>query len=278
MPSSISRRGFVRLAAGSLVGLVAATPLAGCAGGTSKSGSGTLKVGVRNDISGFGYFNEMTQAYSGLEIDIAREMATRIGYADIECTAVTPDNRKDTLLNGEVDCLVACYSVSDSREKNFDFSPVYYTDSVVMVAETSSLITKVSDLKGLTIGTMSGANTAPQLASTLVEKGFTNGEAVTANEDNSDVTFDTWHLLQFESYQALSDALEAGTIDAMALDGAIAKGYLDSTRTQLEDFSIADQGYAVATNKDSDLTAKVADAIQAMLDDGTIAGFIDKWD
>ncbi len=278
MEQMVTRRHFLRLAASSFA--AASLPaLAGCANGSAASGgSGTLKVGVRDDISGFGYFNERTHAYSGLEIDIAREMTKRIGYADISCTTVTPQTRKDALLNGEVDCLVACYSIAESREKNFDFSPAYYEDSIVMVTEGSSLITKLSELNGHTIATMSGSNAAPQLASYLTEAGFTSGEALKANDDNSDVTFDTWHLLQYSSYQELSDALEAGKTDAMVLDGAIAKGYLNSSRTKVEDFQIGGQDYGVATQKDSELSGKVADAIQAMLDDGTIANLIDKWD
>ena len=35
---------------------------------------------------------------------------------------VTPDTRKDMLLNGEVDVVIATYSIAESREENFDFS------------------------------------------------------------------------------------------------------------------------------------------------------------
>ena len=41
---------------------------------------------------------------------------------------------------------------------------------------------------------------------------------------------------------------------------------------------VSDQDYAVATQKGSNLSQSVADTIQAMLDDGTIATLIDKWD
>ena len=38
------------------------------------------------------------------------------------------------------------------------------------------------------------------------------------------------------------------------------------------------QEYGVATQKDSALSQPVAEAIQGMLDDGTIAELTDKWD
>lgn len=253
--------------------------LLGCSGsGQGKSqGQGTLKVGVRDDISGFGYYNATTQKYSGLEIDIATELASRLGYKDVEFTAVTPDNRKSTLQDGKVDCLIALYSDTESREKNFDFSPAYYTDKQVLMVENSSLIKSVDSLKGGTIGTLSGTDAAPQLTAALTQLGFTDGKAVFANADNSDVQFDNFHLLQFDTYQELSDALESGKIDAAYLDGSVAQAYMQDNRSLL-DFQGAQQDYAVATQKDSELSQKVAEVIQAMLDDGTIAKYIDKWD
>lgn len=249
----------------------------GGSGGTASNGK-ILRVGVRDDIAGMSELNAANGKYYGLEIDIAQEMATRMGYAGCTFTTVTPDSRKETLQNGDVDCLVACYSDSQNREKNFDFSPAYYHDAIVLVCEKSSLITSVDGLKNHTFGTLAGANTAPYLAANLTERGFTNGQVLTANEDNTDVTFDTWHLLEYPSYAELSCALESGEVDAMAADGAIAAAFLNDDRLVLSDYQAAPQDYAVATQKDSDFTAPVATAIQAMLDDGTIDTLIDKWD
>lgn len=253
--------------------------LAGCGGSDAKasSGSGTLRVGVRSDVVGFGYLNEATNKYYGLEIDIAEDMAARMGYADVEFVTVTPDTRKKMLTEGDVDCMIACYSVAASREENFDFSPTYYTDSSVVMVEDSSLITSVDDLKGLTFGTMAGTNTAPQLALKLTESGFTSGEALEQNEDHSMTQFDTFRLVQLASYQDLSKALEEGTIDAACMDGAIAHTYLSADRSIL-DYTIDTQEYGVATQKGSSLSAPVAEAVQSMLDDGTIAALTDKWD
>lgn len=279
MGRALNGRAALALALAMLALVCAVVGLAGCADdadrGTASNGQ-TLCVGVRSDVVGFGYLNENTGKYYGLEIDIANEMAARMGYADVEFVTVTPDTRKDMLLNGDVDCMVACYSIAESREKNFDFSPSYYTDASVVMVENSSLITGVEGLKGRTFGTMAGTNTAPQLVIKLTEGGFTSGEALTANEDNSDVLFDTFHLVQMATYQDLSRALEEGVIDAACMDGAIAHTYLSADRSLL-DYTIDTQEYGVATQKDSALSQPVADAIQGMLDDGTIASLTDKW-
>ena len=214
--------------------------------------------------------------YYGLEIDIAEEMAARMGYGSVEFVTVTPDTRKDMLVNGEVDCMVACYSIAESREKNFDFSPSYYTDASIVMVEKSSLVSSIDDLKGLTFGTMAGTNTAPQLALKLTESGFTSGEALEQTEDHSMTRFDNFRLVQMASYQDLSRALEEGSIDAACMDGAIAHTYLNADRSML-DYVIDTQEYGVATQKGSALSKPVSDAIQGMLDDGTVAALTDKW-
>lgn len=182
----------VRRAAWMLAALLLSCLMVGLVGCGSESkggeslGSGTLRVGVRSDIVGFGYLNEETGKHYGLEIDIAEEMAQRMGYADVEFVTALPENRKDLLQDGKVDCLVACYSVSETRLANFDFTSPYYDDVSIAMVTDSSLITDIDSLKGMTFGTMSGSNTAPQLVIKLTERGFTSGEPLTQTEDNSD--------------------------------------------------------------------------------------------
>lgn len=285
----ITRRGFVGLALSSAALTVGA--LAGCTPSTSQAGSAgsatsataaastdTLRVGVRGDVVGFGYLNERTGKYYGLEVDVAEELAKRLGYRDVAYTTVLPENRKELLLEGKIDALVACYSIADTRRENFDFSPAYYDDAVIAVVQNSSQITTIDDLKGATFGTMGGANAAPLLSIKLYEIGFSNGESVETNEDNSNALFDTWRLIQYPSYQELSDALEIGEVDAMVLDGAIAKTYMNDERSVLDGFTVDEVSYGVATQKGSALSPRVAETIQGMLDDGTIDALIDKWD
>lgn len=287
---NVSRRTLCALALSALP--IAA--LGGCAGqGAPASGStgssspraaststanGTLRAGVRADVIGFGYLNETTDNYYGLEIDIVNDLAERMGIDDVEFVTVTPDDRKEMLLAGTIDLVAACYSIAETRLENFDFSPAYYEDAVIAVVQDSSRITSIDDMRGRTFGTMSGSNAAPLLSQKLYDIGFSSGVVEQANDDNSDVSFDTWHLLQFPSYEELSDALEVGTVDAMVLDGAIAHTYMDDKRTIIEGFEVAEQSYGIATQKGSDLSDSVSATLQDMLDDGTIAALVDKWD
>ena len=114
-------RGFIALLLAVALSACALIGLSGCSSASSPPGSDTLRVGVRADIVNFGYLNEQTGKYYGMEIDLANEMANRLGYSKVEFVTVLPDNRKDMLLNGEVDCLVACYSKTDTRLKTSTF-------------------------------------------------------------------------------------------------------------------------------------------------------------
>ena len=54
------------------------------------AGAETLRVGVRDDIINFGFYNETTGKYYGLEIDLAAELARRIGCDGVEYITVRP--------------------------------------------------------------------------------------------------------------------------------------------------------------------------------------------
>lgn len=270
---SRAKRVLAALAA-AVLAVAAALSMVGCDGAAAAGGGGTLKVGVRSDIVNFSLLNEQTGKYYGLEIDIAEEMAERLGYSDVEYSTVTPDDRKETLLEDKVDCLIACYSIAESRLENFDFSPAYYNDTTSVMVENSSLITDITQLHGGVFGIMSGSNAGPLLASKLNEMGIIGDNVISNTEEGTQ--YEGVYVKKYPSYADLSQALEEGEVDAAVMDGSIAGTYIDDDRSLL-DVNISDQLYGVATQKDSDLSPRIAEVIQGMLDDGTIAALVEKW-
>lgn len=246
-----------------IMSVVLSTVLAGC---NTSSKSGTLKVGVRDDVMNLGYLNPTTGQYYGMEIDLARLLADDLGYEKVEFVTVKPDTRKDMLLNGEVDCLIAAYSIAETRLENFDFSPAYYSDYSRIMVEKTSMIESLEELVGKKVGVLDGANTAPELAQKMTEMGLITAEDAKGTS-----------LVKKDSYAELGEALEEGTADAVCMDGCIARAYMNDDRVLLED-TIYQEDYGVATQKDSKFSEPVAESIQKMLDNGTIAGLIDKWD
>lgn len=252
------------------VALVAAA-LAGCAA----NGSGkTLRVAVRGDIVNFGYQNPDSGRYYGLEIDLAQELAARCGYSDTEFVRVYADERQETLQSGEVDCVIACYSITPERTELFDMTP-YYTSYTRVMVETTTGFESLEDLAGANIGVVDGSTNALELAAALAERGVVDS----FNPDSFDPkTFDGGvRFTVLNSYGELDEAVEVGSVDAGCADAAIASGYVHGSRVYLSgDF--AEEQYGVATQKGSALSGEVAAALQAMQDDGTLAALVDKWD
>ena len=77
---------------------------------------GTLLVGVKADVPGFGY-QELGGEFEGLEIDLAHKLAEVIlGDANaVEFTAVTAKTRGPLLDTGELDMVIATFTIKPDR-------------------------------------------------------------------------------------------------------------------------------------------------------------------
>ena len=78
---------------------------------------GVLKVGVKVDVPKFGYKDAATGAVDGFEIDLARILATKIlGDAKkIDVQGVTAKTRGPLLDNGEIDLVIATFTITEER-------------------------------------------------------------------------------------------------------------------------------------------------------------------
>ena len=235
---------------------------------------GTLKVGVRTDIPNFGSISADSGRHYGLEIDIAEAMASLMGYSDIEYVDVGVGDRFSLLESGEVDMLVACVTITEERQELYDFTAGYYTDQSVVMVEDSSCFTGVRDLKGAYIGVVSETN-ANQLTRVLNSAAVVVGYDDRSESPYLHVTGVTFMVA--ENYTQLDEWLEDGTVDAICLDGCFSAPYLTEGRSLLPT-SLPRQKYGVVTRKGSDLSAKAAEAMDALIADGTIDALTDKWD
>lgn len=245
--------------------------LCGC---SSNGGKGTLRVGVRSDVIDFGYYNENTEKYYGMEIDLAQEVAQRIGYNAVEFVSVDPNDREQKLENGEIDCLIACYTITPERQERFDICSPYYTDHIEIMVENSSMINDANQLLGKTIGVMEGSTTAREITAELYAQGILTDYI----EDNFDATEYSGELTFYEmdSYEELIAALEEGSIDAVSTDGCILQQYMTEERSYIN-INISEQLYGIALNKDSALTSSVEEAVQSICSDGSMEMIIEKW-
>lgn len=235
-----------------------------------------LKVGVKDSVIGFGYKDPLSGEYSGMEVELAKKIADSLGFKDVEFTTVTAATRTELLDSGDLDCVIATFTITDERKKSWDFSTPYYTDAVTVLVETADGITNVDGLVGKKIGVSTGSTSAYNLAKTMSEKGLFGDYTVPESSADFDIssfneggtTFE-----QFGDYPAISNAMAAGTVDAFCVDKSILANFKTDDRSYIED-TFAPQEYGVATKKDSELSAPIDSLISTWLEDGTIDAYI----
>ena len=293
----ISRRSFVK-AAGTAIAL---TALTACGGSTSSSvaastassaasGSaaassgavsadvqaiidrGVLKVGVKNAVKGFSFQDTLTGEYTGLEDSLAEMIAEHLGV-DVEFTTVTAATRGELLDSGDIDCVLATFTITEERRKSWDFSTPYYTDYVSVLVEDSSGIKALADLKDKVVGVSSGSTSARALVQEMIDEGVITGEGFSADTFNADTWKDGISFRQYDDYPAISTALSAGEVNGFCVDKSILAIYKTEGRSYI-DAEFSPQEYGVATKKGSGFSALCDELVTGWLSDGTIDGLI----
>ena len=227
--------------------------------------AGKLKVGTKVDVPKFGYQNPETGKMEGVEVDLAYEIAGKI----FGCTAdeakdkdlvtfqgVTAKTRGPLLDNGEVDLVIATYTITPERKEKWNFSDPYYTDAVGLLVLKDSGIESINDLDSKIIGVSQGSTTA---------KAF--GEYTKENNINVKPEFE-----EFDGYPSLAAALAAKNIDVFSVDRAILAGYNDDSTTLLPD-RFAEQEYGVASKLDN---KGLAELVNGVVDDLKSSGKMDE--
>ena len=233
---------------------------------------GVLRVGVKNAVVGFGYQDTLTGEYSGMEIDLAKKIAEYLGV-DVEFTTVTAATRTELLDSGDIDCVLATFTITEARKESWDFTTAYFTDYVTVLVENASGITSLEGLKDKVVGVSSGSTSAKALVAAMVEAGVISGDNF--NPDTFDAA--TWtegiSFRQYDDYPSISIALGADEVQAFCVDKSILAIYNTDTRTYIEE-SFAPQEYGIATTKGSGFSALCEELVTGWLTDGTIDGLI----
>ena len=293
----ISRRSFVK-AAGTAIALTALTACGGsssssvaastassAASGSAAASSeavsadvqaiidrGVLKVGVKNAVKGFSFQDTLTGEYTGLEDSLAEMIAEHLGV-DVEFTTVTAATRGELLDSGDIDCVLATFTITEERRKSWDFSTPYYTDYVSVLVEDSSGIKALADLKDKVVGVSSGSTSARALVQEMIDEGVITGEGFNADTFNADTWKDGISFRQYDDYPAISTALSAGEVNGFCVDKSILAIYKTEGRSYI-DAEFSPQEYGVATKKGSGFSTVCDELVTGWLADGTIDGLI----
>ncbi len=177
--------------------------------------AGAIRIGVKEDQPGLGYFNAATGERSGFDIEIARWMAASLGVAadKIEYKAIPSANRESALSNGDVDLYVGTYSITDKRKKLVDFAgPYFITGQGLLVAKDNTDIKSEKDLAGKKVCSATGSTPIQN-----IRENFPEATPV-----------------EFDIYSKCVDALKSGTVDAVTTDQAILLGFASQEPDKLK--------------------------------------------
>ena len=236
---------------------------------------GVLRVGVKNAVEGFGFQDTLTGEYSGMEIDIAKMIADYLGV-DVEFTTVTAATRSELLDSGDIDCVLATFTITEERKNSWDFTTAYYTDHVTVLVEQASGITTLADLEGAVVGVSSGSTSAKSLVQALIDNGVIAGDGFDPDTFDPATWTDFVSFRQYEDYPAISTALSANEIQAFCVDKSILAIYNTDSRTYIDE-EFAPQEYGIATTKGSGFSAVCEELVTGWLADGTIDGLIETY-
>lgn len=217
-------------------------------------------VGLDDNFPPMG-FRDASNQLVGFDIDMAREAARRIGI-EVEFKPIDW-NAKEAELNGKrVDVLWNGLTITEERKKNIAFTSPYMANHQIIVVASASPVKTKADLAGRVVGAQDGSS------------------AIDAIKKDAPVAASLKELKMFgDNVTALMD-LSAGRLDAVVVDEVVGR-YLASKREgeyRVLEENFGTEDYGVGLRKDdTELLAKLNDALDAMKKDGAAGLIATQW-
>ena len=218
--------------------------------------AGKLVAGVKYDVPPFGFVNPQTDEVQGFDVDVAQEIADRLGV-ELNAIEAISDNRIPFLKDGTVDIVASTMTITTDRDVEIDFSePYYIANGRILVAEGTEDVETLEDLKG------KAACTA--LGSTY--------EGLLKEVKGVDVQLP-------ETYSECFELIQNGAVDAVVTDDVILTGMIiqDETLSLVgKDLTVEPYGIGIPEG-DAEMKEFVDGVLQELYDSGRYAEIYDEW-
>jgi glutamate transport system substrate-binding protein len=212
--------------------------------------SGEIVIGVKYDQPGIGFKGATDDMPVGFDPEIGKILAGSLGIApeDITWKETISDNREPFLQEGEVDLVIASYSITDERREVVGQAGPYYVTGQQLLVKSDSDIESLEDVAGTEVCSVTGSTS---LENIKAEGAKPRG---------------------FDTYSECVDQVLSGTVDAMTTDGAILLGYAaenpDELKVVVEPFS--EERYGVGYSLDKpEMCQWIVDTLTDAQEDGT---------
>ena len=213
---------------------------------------GRIRIGIKFDQPGLGFKKNGT--YVGFDVDVAKYIARKLGYSEDQIVwKEAPSKQREAMLqNGDVDFIVATYSITDERKKVVSFAgPYFVAGQDLLVRKDEKGIDGPEDLNGKRLCSVTGSTSA-----VTVKEKF-------ANEVQ---------LMEQPGYAECATALFSGIVDAVTTDDIILAGLASASRGRLRVVGkpFTQEYYGVGIKKGNTKLAKnINNAISEMIKDGS---------
>ncbi|KAB5623004.1 glutamate ABC transporter substrate-binding protein [Bifidobacterium bifidum] len=241
-------RRIARRALAALAAVACTMSLAAC--GADESGK--IRIGIKFDQPGLGFKKSGT--YVGFDVDVAKYVAKKLGYSEDEIVwkEASSKQREAMLQNGDVDMILATYSITDERKNAVSFAgPYFVAGQDLLVRKDDHSINGPEDLNGKRLCSVTGSTSA----ATVKEKFASEVQ-----------------LMEQPGYAECATALFSGIVDAVTTDDIILAGLASASRGKLRVVGkpFTQEYYGVGIKKgDTALAKKINAAIAEMIKDGS---------
>ena len=218
----------------------------------------TLIVGFDAEYPPYGYMDENGE-YTGFDLELAQAVCDLEGW-ELEKKPINWDSKDMELNSGSIDCIWNGFTMN-GREDDYTFSEPYVDNSQVIVVADDSGIEKLTDLAGKTVGVQ-----AASAALDLLQSEEEGGQKELAD------TFGA--LNEFADYNTAFTELQAGALDALAIDVGVAKYQLaqrEEGKYKILDEPIQSEQYGIGFAKgNEELRDTVWAEVMKLYDEGEI--------
>ncbi|MDF5754303.1 transporter substrate-binding domain-containing protein [Spongiactinospora sp. TRM90649] len=227
------------------------------------TGKPVLKIGVKIDQPAIGEMvNNNPDDRRGIDPDLAREIARRLN-AEVEFHDVTSSSRETLLQRGQVDMVIASYSMNEPRRDKITFAgPYLVAGQDILVRASDPSIDDIDDLKDKKVCGVKGSTSTQRVI------------------DHFGAEWDTpEHMTRQHGYGVCVEELRAGRVDAVSTDNSILAGYIAKHPGELrllrKPFSVEEYGIGLARNNVGD-AERINTVLKQMIADKTWQAILDK--
>ena len=217
--------------------------------------SGTITIGTKFDQPLFGLSGP--NGPEGFDVEIGKIIAAELGIAaeDINWVEAVSANREPFIENGEVDVVIATYTINDTRKEVVSFAGPYYMagQSILTLADNEDIESE-EDLVGQPVCSVTGSTPAANLEELGAE------------------------VLLTDTYSNCLEPLRSGAVVAVSTDNVILAGLAAQNEGEFkvvgEPFTDEPYGIGLALD-DTEFRMWINDVLEAAYEDGR---YEDAWD